>query len=248
MKAFFSIITLAILISSCNNTATKQSSTTDTTQAKPANHPVLVENVLTKEERDRLTPDTVLQMLKDGNNNYVNDHLTGRLQSAQVRAASTGQYPEAIILSCIDSRVPVEDIFDKGIGDVFVARVAGNIVNEDILGSMEYACKVAGAKLVVVMGHTECGAVKGAIDNEKLGNLTALLSKIRPAIDSSKSFSGEKTLENKDYVNAVCKKNVQLTIKNIRQQSQILRDMEKNGDIKIVGAIYDVSTGKVTFM
>ncbi|MFI5135177.1 MAG: carbonic anhydrase family protein [Chitinophagales bacterium] len=248
MKSLLPIITLALLLSSCNNTATKQVSTQDSSKAQLASHPVLVEKVLTKEERDALTPDQILQSLKDGNNRFVNDSLTDRLHSAQVRAAAKGQYPKAVILSCLDSRIPVEDVFDKGIGDLFVARVAGNIVDEDILGSMEFGCKVSGAKLIVVLGHTECGAIKGAIDNVQLGNLTALLSKIKPAVDSTQSFSGDKTSKNKDYVNAVCNKNVQLTINNIRKHSPILNDMEKNGEIKIVGAVYDMATGKVTFM
>jgi len=208
----------------------------------------MVKIVLTSAEQSKLTPDTVLQMLKTGNDHFVNDKLTARLYSAQVSASAGGQYPKAVILSCLDSRIPVEEVFDQGIGDVFVARVAGNIVNEDILGSMEFGCKVEESKLIVVLGHTGCGAVKGAINNVKLGNLTELLDKIKPAVDSSQSFNGDKTSKNPDFVTAVAKKNVQLTIKNIRKQSEILRDMEKDGEIKIVGAIYDLSTGKVTFM
>ena len=137
----------------------------------------------------------MLQRLKDGNNRFMNDNLTARLHSAQVRAAAKGQYPKAVILSCLDSRIPVEDVFDKGIGDLFVARVAGNIVNEDILGSMEYGCKVSEAKIIVVMGHTECGAIKSAIDNVQLGNITALLSKIKPAVDSTAIVQRRKNFE-----------------------------------------------------
>jgi carbonic anhydrase len=248
MKPFHFIILVGLLISSCNNAPTQQANTKDSLQVQLLNEVPLVEKVLTKEEQARLTPDTILQMLKDGNNSFINDNLTVRLHSAQVRAAVSGQYPSAVILSCLDSRIPVEDVFNKGIGDLFVARVAGNIVNEDILGSMEYGCKVSGAKLIVVIGHTECGAIKSAIDNVKLGNITALLSKIKPAVDSTQSFSGEKISKNKDYFDAVCKKNVQLTIANITQRSEILRDMKQKSAIKIVGAIYDMATGKVTFM
>jgi len=248
MKPFHFIISVVLLISSCNNPPTQQANAKDSLQAQLLNEVPLVEKVLTKEEQARLTPDTVLQKLKDGNNRFISDNLTVRLHSAQVRAAVNGQYPSAVILSCIDSRIPVEDVFDKGIGDLFVARVAGNIVNDDILGSMEYGCNVSGAKLIVVMGHTECGAIKSAIENVKLGNITALLSKIKPAVDSSRSFTGEKTSKNKDYFDTVCKKNVQLTIGSIRQRSKILKDMEQKGEIKIVGAIYDMATGKVTFM
>lgn len=248
MKTSFLIIAVAALLSSCNNAAEQPAVTSDTSQVQWANEIPLVEKVLTKEEQSKLTPDTVLQILKDGNSRFMNDNLTARLHSALVRAASTGQYPKAVILSCLDSRIPVEDVFDKGIGDLFVARVAGNIVNEDILGSMEYGCKVSGAKLVLVMGHSECGAVKSAIDNVKLGNITELLVKVRQSVDSTASYTGEKTSKNKDYVDVVCAKNVQLTISLIRQRSEILRDMERNGEIKIVGAVYDMATGKVSFM
>jgi carbonic anhydrase len=248
MKPFPFIISVVLIISSCNNPPTQQTNAKDSLQVQLLNEVPLVEKVLTEEERARLTPDSVLQILKDGNNSFISDNLTVRLHSAQVRAAVSGQYPSAVVLSCLDSRIPVEDVFDKGIGDLFIARVAGNIVNEDILGSMEYGCKVSGAKLILVMGHTECGAIKSAIDKVKLGNITALLSKIKPAVDSTRLFSGEKISKNKDYFDAVCKKNVQLTIANITQRSEILRDMEQKGAIKIVGAIYDMATGKVTFM
>jgi carbonic anhydrase len=248
MKPFHFIVSVALLVSSCTNTPTQQTNTKDSLQAQLVNEVPLVEKVLTKDEQAQLSPDTVLQMLKDGNNRFTGDNLTVRLHSAQVRAAASGQYPSAVVLSCLDSRIPVEDVFDKGIGDLFVARVAGNIVNEDILGSMEFGCKVSGAKLIVVMGHTECGAIKSAVDDVKLGNITALLSKIKPAVDSTQSFNGEKDSKNKDYVDVVCKKNVELTINDIRQHSEILKDMEQKGEIKIVGAVYDMTTGKVNFM
>jgi carbonic anhydrase len=248
MKHFLLIIPFVLLLWSCTNDANQHAATQDTLQVKRGLENPLVEKVLTKEEQSMLTPDTILQMLKEGNTRFVNDNLTARLHSAQIRVAASGQYPKAVILSCLDSRIPVEDVFDKGIGDLFVARIAGNIINEDILGSMEFGCKAMGSKLILVLGHTECGAIKGAIDNVRLGNLTALLAKITPAVDSLKSFSGEKTSKNKEYVNAVTDENVKIALDNIRQHSEILRDMEENGEIKIVGAVYDMATGNVTFM
>jgi carbonic anhydrase len=211
------------------------------------NQEPLIERVLSADEQKSLTPDAVLQSLKDGNKRFCSGTLTLRDHSKQIRAAVNGQYPKAIILSCIDSRVPVEDVFDKGIGDLFVARVAGSIVNEDILGSMEFSCKVSGAKVVLVIGHEYCGAIKGAIDDVKLGNLTALLKKITPAVQACGHYNGEKTSKNPEFVDMVIQENVKLTVKNIRAQSPILADMEKNGEIKIVGAYYDMDTGVVTF-
>lgn len=208
----------------------------------------LIERVLSAEEQKRLTPDDVLNSLKAGNKRFCSGSLTLRDHSKQIRDAISGQYPKAIILSCIDSRVPVEDVFDKGIGDLFVARVAGNIVNEDILGSMEFSCKVSGAKLVLVIGHEYCGAIKGAIDNVQLGNLTKLLSKITPAVQAcGHHYHGEKTAKNPEFVDMVIRENVKITVENIRKQSEILRDMESKGEIKIVGAYYDMDNGEVTF-
>ena len=154
----------------------------------------------------------------------------------------------AVVLSCLDSRVPVETVFDKGVGDLFVGRVAGNFVNVDMLGSMEFACKVAGSKLVVVMGHESCGAVKAAIDDVKLGNITPMLTKITPAVQESQDFEGEKTSKNSEFVTYVCENNVMNTIETIRNDSPILKEMEDNGEIKIVGAIYDMDSGNVIFM
>jgi carbonic anhydrase len=209
-------------------------------------HP-LVERVLSADEQKRLSPEDVLQSLKDGNKRFSSGNLTLRDHSKQIRDAINGQYPKAIILSCIDSRVPVEDVFDKGIGDLFVARVAGNIVNEDILGSMEFSCKVAGAKLVLVIGHEYCGAVKGAIDNVQLGNLTTLLHKITPAVQACNHYPGEKTSKDASYVDLVIRENVKIAVNNIRRLSAILSEMEKEGQIKIVGAYYDMDTGVVEF-
>jgi len=165
-----------------------------------------------------------------------------------VRNASVGQYPKAVILSCLDSRVPVEDVFDKGIGDLFVARVAGNFVNEDILGSMEFGCKVSGAKLILVLGHESCGAIKAAIDNVKLGNITAMLTKIKPAVVKSQDFTGEKTSKNDAFVEHVAKNNVINTIETIKSKSVILKEMADKGEIKIVGAYYNLKTGAVIFL
>jgi carbonic anhydrase len=209
---------------------------------------VLSEKILTAEQQAALTPDTVLTILKGGNEDFISDALTIRNTSERIRESALGQYPKAVILSCLDSRVPVEDVFHRGIGDLFVARVAGNIVNEDILGSLEYACKVSGSKLIVVLGHEHCGAIKAAIDDVKLGNITALLSKIRPVLTADTQFKGEKTAANKEYVHHVCLENVKLSIRNIREKSPILKEMETKGQIKIVGGIYKMETGKVEFL
>jgi len=204
--------------------------------------------VLTAEEQSKLTPDKVIEILKQGNEAFANNRLTLQNSIERVRNATKGQHPEAVILSCIDSRVPVEDIFQCGIGDIFVARVAGNIVNPDILGSLEYACKVSGSKLIVVMGHGHCGAIKSAIDNVELGNITGLLSKIKPAVNQSKvNFKGETTSSNEAFVEKVCYANMKLMVDEIRRNSPILKAMEDKGEIKIVGAIYTLESGKVEF-
>lgn len=205
-------------------------------------------SVLTARQQAELTPDMVISYLKKGNEDYVNGNLVVRNSSPRIRDASMGQYPGAVVLSCLDSRVSVEDVFHRGIGDVFVARVAGNVVNEDILGSMEYGCKVSGAKLILVLGHEYCGAIQSAIDNVKLGNITGLLAKIRPAVADAVDFKGIRTSANPEFVAAVCKKNVQLAIATIRKDSPVLREMEETGAIKIIGAIYDMKTGKVAFL
>lgn len=206
-----------------------------------------VEEVMTKEEQSLLTPDGVIQSFKEGNERFASNNLTPRNKSKQVINSAGGQYPEAVILSCLDSRVPVEKVFDRGIGDLFVARVAGNFSNEDMLGSMEYGCKVSGAKLILVMGHHSCGAIRAAVDDVKLGNITAMLQKIKPAI-AMVDYKGEKNSSNAEYVELVCESNVHNTIANIRKNSPILKEMEDNGEIKIVGAIYDVENGKVAWL
>ncbi len=203
----------------------------------------------TRETQATMTPEKSLQFLKEGNQRFQNNLKANRNLLEQVNDTSEGQFPFATILSCIDSRVSAELVFDQGLGDIFSVRIAGNFVNEDILGSMEFACKLAGTKLIVVLGHTSCGAVKGACDDAKLGNLTTMLSKIKPAVEavtepSDKSLRNSK---NPEFVDSVAEKNVQLTIDRIHQESPILSEMEKNGEIKIVGAMYDINTGAVTF-
>ena len=206
-------------------------------------------HVMTKAEQESITPDEVLQEFKDGNNRFNSGNATIRNHSEQIRSAVTGgQFPKAMVLSCLDSRVPVEDVFDQGLGDVFVGRVAGNFVNRDLLGSMEFACKVSGAKLIIVMGHQHCGAIKGAIDDVKLGNITSMLSNIKPAISMSKNFDGQKSSSNEAYVKFVNENNIRNTINEIRSKSEILNEMEINGSIKIVGVYYSLLTGKLEFI
>lgn len=233
------------LIWACDSN-TKKSKTEVVNQSasvKKNNH------VMTKVEQDLLTPADVLQDFKDGNNRFKNGNTTQREHSEEIRKAATGgQFPKAMVLSCLDSRVPVEDVFDQGIGDVFVGRVAGNFVNTDLLGSMEFACKVAGAKLILIMGHQHCGAVKGAIDDVHLGNITSMLSNIKPAVEMSKNFEGEKSSKNEAFVKLVAQNNVRNTIAQVRAKSEILRTMEKNGEIKIVGAFYTLRTGELQFI
>ena len=199
---------------------------------------------LTKDERDRLTPDQVIEMLKRGNERF----RTGKMQAhdylAQKRATAGGQYPAAAILSCIDSRAPAEIILDAGIGETFNARVAGNIANDDLIGSLEFACAAAGAKVVLVMGHTACGAVKGAIDNVELGHLTGLLEKIKPAIPAT-TLAGDRTSKNAAFVDAVASTNARRTADEIRARSTLLSGLEKEGRIKIVASMYHLVGGRV---
>jgi carbonic anhydrase len=220
----------------------------DSIPATVLSQPPLREKVLTAEEQKALTPEMVIQSLKDGNARYVRNDLTARDHSAMVRNASFGQYPKAVVLSCLDSRVPVEDVFDKGIGDLFVGRVAGNFADVDQLGSMEFACKVSGAKLILVLGHESCGAIKAAIDQVKLGNITEMLTKIQPAVAKSKDFSGDRSSKNDAFVEYVAKNNVLNTIETVKQKSPILKEMIDKGEIKIVGAYYNLKTGEVIFL
>ena len=202
----------------------------------------------TKETQATMTPEKSLQYLKEGNLRFQNNLKANRNLLEQVNDTREGQFPFATILSCIDSRVSAELVFDQGLGDIFSARIAGNFVNEDILGSMEFACKLAGTKLIVVLGHTSCGAVKGACDNAQLGNLTNMLGKIKPAVEAVTEPKDEslRNSSNLEFVNKVAEKNVQLTIDRILNESEVLADMHKNGEIMIVGAMYDIKDGSVT--
>jgi carbonic anhydrase len=203
----------------------------------------------TKTTQAAITPATALEMLQAGNQRFLDKAPADRNLHEQINATIAGQYPFAVVLGCIDSRVPVETIFDQGIGDIFTARVAGNVVNPDILGSIEYGCKVAGSKLVVVLGHTSCGAVAGACDDVQLGNVTVLIDKLKPAVAAVKTPEGtDRSSANTSFVNQVVHKNVELTIQNIYQQSPVLAEMAEDGDIAIVGAVYDITTGKVDYL
>jgi carbonic anhydrase len=202
---------------------------------------------LSKEERDRMTPDQVIAELQKGNERFRAGKPMPHDYLGQQASSAAGQYPAAVVLGCLDSRTPAEVLFDVGIGDTFSARIAGNVVNDDLLGSMEFACAVAGAKAVVVFGHTACGAVKGAIDDVEVGNLTGLLARIKPAITATK-FEGEKSSKNAAYVDAVARTNVAVTLDTIRRRSPILADLEKKNAIRVAGAMYDLATGRVEFL
>lgn len=199
-------------------------------------------STLTKEIQDSISPNKAVEMLKEGNQRFLDKNVQDRDLHIQVQNTSDGQFPYAVVLSCIDSRVPVELVFDQGVGDIFSARVAGNIINEDILGSIEYACGVAGSKAILVLGHTKCGAVTSACKGVELGNITALLSKVKPAIANVQERDGEVEVEE------VTKANVHQSIKEIREKSSILSDLETEGKIKIVGAVYHVEDGRVTYL
>lgn len=203
---------------------------------------------LDKEAQAEISPAEALDLLKAGNARFLSDKMLDRDFNAQVSQTATGQYPFAVVLGCIDSRVSPELVFDQGIGDIFSARVAGNFVNTDILGSMEFATKVAGSKLIVVLGHSECGAVKGACDHVALGNLTQTLSNIAPAVYAVDAEIGERNSKNPAFVDAVAHMNVRMTVDNILERSSIIQEMVNNGELLVVGAMHDISTGKVTFL
>ena len=203
---------------------------------------------LTAETQAAMTPMDVLQALKEGNNRFLSGTSVERDFLAQVGQTAGGQYPMAAILGCIDSRVPHEIIFDKGVGDIFSARVAGNFVNTDILGSLEFATAAAGAKVIVILGHTECGAVKGACDNVELGNLTATLANIAPAVYATTDVMGERSSKNSDFVQAVAHENVEMTVRNMVERSPVMHGLVEQGKLVVVGAMHDVATGRVTFM
>ena len=202
---------------------------------------------LTRPERDALTPHMALEVLRKGNERFVNNLKVNRNLLQQVNETSGGQYPLAVVLSCIDSRTSAELIFDQGLGDIFSVRIAGNIINEDILGSMEFACKVAGAKALVVLGHSKCGAVKGACDHVEMGNLTNLLSKLQPAVYAEKTVTTDRSSANDEFVEKVATLNVKMAMHQIHDKSTILNDMILKGDIAIIGGMYNVETGVVDF-
>jgi carbonic anhydrase len=204
--------------------------------------------VMSKESQRNMTPEQALSALKDGNERFVNGKMLQRNLMAQVRATAAGQYPFAVVLGCIDSRVPPELVFDQGIGDIFSARIAGNFANTDIIGSIEFAAKLAGAKLVVVLGHTECGAIKGACDNAQLGSLTQTLSNITPAVYAVKDVCDDRASTNKAFVQKVADENVRLTVQALTERSAILKDLVAGKRLKVVGAMHDVATGRVSFL
>lgn len=209
---------------------------------------ILVETVLSADEQAALTPIAVLNSLAAGNERFVRNDLTARDHSMQIRESASSQYPKAIVLSCVDSRLPVEDVFDKGIGDIFVARIAGNFINDDILGSMEFAAKVDGAKLILVMGHENCGAIHAAIDGAKLGHITKMLKNITPAVKMSTVSEGPRNSKNRLLVHEVSENNVRLAVSKITKDSAVLRELLKNGEIAIKGDVYDMDTGVVNFL
>ena len=202
--------------------------------------------VQTADTQAELTPESTLELLKAGNERFVDGEMMNRNYMEQVEATADGQHPFAVVLSCIDSRVPPELVFDQGVGDIFTARVAGNFVNTDILGSMEFATAVAGSKLIVVLGHTECGAVKGACDHVEMGNLTHLLSNIGPALYATET-DGERSSSNREFVHAVTEKNVHNNVQNVLERSSIIQAQVQNGEVMVIGALHNVATGEVTF-
>jgi len=200
-----------------------------------------------KETQDTMTSEKALNILKEGNARFEKNLKANRDLLEQVKETSNGQFPFAVVLSCIDSRVSAELVFDQGVGDIFSVRIAGNFVNEDILGSMEFACKLAGSKLIVVLGHSNCGAIKGACDDARLGNLTSLIGKIKPAVEAVTEPSENRNSSNSEFVAKVAHVNVEMTIANIKEQSPVLKEMLDKNEIGIVGGMYDVSSGKVSF-
>lgn len=202
---------------------------------------------LTKEMQEEITPTVALHLLQEGNKRFISNLKINRNLLQQANETSDGQHPFAIILSCIDSRTSVELIFDQGLGDVFSARIAGTIINEDILGSMEFACKVAGAKIIVILGHSKCGAIKGACDHVEMGNLTALLSKILTAVNAEKTTVENRTSSNDAFVEKVTEINIERTVHAVMERSPILKELIEKGECGIVGGNHDIATGEVMF-
>ena len=247
--SYFGMLVVMLLISSCIAEEKNDSANTTTNEVVEQTP---IKSILTAEEQANMSPDEIIGRLKKGNENFVSNNLTRRDHSSQRREAMIGQYPKAIVLSCVDSRVPVEDVFDLGIGDIFVARVAGNIENADIVGSMEFATAVAGSKVVIVMGHSACGAVKHAVDNTdaasmEMNSLQDLLNEIRPSVDATDKM-GEVSSKNTEFLNNVIHNNAKITVEDIRKRSPKMAALESEGKIKIVAAVYNMSTGKVDFI
>jgi len=239
-------LVLLVSLLAFSTTMTSQQSESETIEIDKSK--ILVESVLSAEEQAALTPLDVFNSLSAGNERFVMSDLTARDHSMQIRESAESQYPKAIVLSCVDSRVPVEDVFDKGIGDIFVARVAGNFINDDILGSMEFATKVAGAKLILILGHENCGAIHAAIDGAELGHITKMLKNIEPAVKMSTKSEGPRTSKNRLLAHEVSENNVRVAIDKIKKDSPILNEMMNKGEIDIRGAVYDMDTGVVNFL
>jgi len=233
---------LATLLVTAGCQSSRQSCCTMSASDRPASAPVQ-----TRESQAVTTPHKALAALKDGNGRFVSGHPLVRNFPAEVKATAAGQFPFAVVLSCLDSRQPIEIVLDQGIGDIFSARVAGNVLNDDILGSMEFACKVVGAKLIAVIGHSNCGAIKGAVDNVELGNLTGLLARIKPAIEQVSAEGQVRNSKDAAFVGKVAEANVRLVMREIRERSPIVREMLDKGQIGLAGGMYDLSTGKIDF-
>lgn len=251
LKYWSIVLSISIFMVSCGET-NQQNESIDQTQEREVTAQTSEKDAdasLTEERRNALTPGDVVKEFQQGNERFIQDSLTLRNRQQRIQETGSSQYPKGMILSCIDSRVPVEEIFDQGLGDIFVGRIAGNFADEEMLGSLEYATKVAGSKVIVVLGHKNCGAVKSAIDNVELGNITALLEHIKPAVEMTDNFpEDQRTIKNDEYVNEVVKNNVLNTMEEIRNNSSIVADMEENEEIKILGAVYDVTDGTVQFL
>jgi len=247
LTVFFLCIFISVLNSSCKDPSENKRADLNNKNDSTAKSKTVRYKVISAAEQAALTPDLVMQRLKDGNKRFLDSDLTVRDHSSLIQDARQGQFPMAVILSCMDSRVPVEDVFDCAIGDLFVCRVAGNVVNADMLGSLEYGCNVSGSKLIVVLGHKYCGAVKSAIKDVKLGNITQLLQKIKPAIAQAANFSGEKIYSNDDYVTQVAIANAKNTVAEIKKKSPLLKAMADKGQLKIVAAGYNLKNGEIVF-
>ncbi len=249
LSTLVSVVAALLLATGCQSSKEVSCSMPASACSMPATNCTagVVASPPTKAEQAAMTPQKALAELEAGNARFVSGHPLHRNMPADVKATASGQYPFAVVLSCIDSRQPIEIVLDQGIGDIFSARVAGNVLNRDVLGSMEFACKVSGAKLIAVIGHTNCGAIKGAVDDVKLGHLTGLLAKIKPAMDAVPADVEPRTSKNPEFVDQVAKANVRLVMQEIRERSPILREMIDKGQIGLVGGMYDLSTGKVHF-